>query len=183
MPYVPRTSTTSPTAMANNPWWYSTGNIYYPNYGLPNCTCYCFGRIGELKNAFDYSLPGGNGGDWWPNAVSAGVIPTGQTPALGAIACYADLNGVYLGHVSIVEEIDSSGNIRTSNSGYPSTYFWYSGWLTAGDYTENWMHQNGRNYYCQGFIYAYDLPPTPGDPKEWLFAIRYKRRWKRKWRI
>ena len=162
MAYVPRTSTTVPTAMQNNPWWYSTGNKYYPNYGLPNCTCYCYGRVGELLGHFDTRVPSGDGGQWYPNAVAAGQLQVGSTPALGAISCYADRNGVFLGHVSIVEEIDANGNIRTSNSGYPDTYFWYSGWLTAGDYTEGWMHQGGRDYYHQGFIYAYEEPsPTP----------------------
>lgn len=187
MPYVPRTSITSPTVMQDNPWWYSSGNIYYPTYGLPNCTCYCYGRVGEYSGAFDTRLPGGNGGQWWPNAAAAGILPMGQEPALGAIACYADLNGNYLGHVSIVEEIDSAGYIRTSNSGWPSTYFWYSNWLTPGDYTEPWMHQPGssglpRDYYCQGFIYVYELPPTPGGSDDdyymlWLQNERLKKKW------
>lgn len=176
MPYVPRTSTTSPTPMQDNPWWYSTGNIYYPRFGLPNCTCYNFGRVAEYQGAFNYNLPGGNGGEWYPNAVAAGILPVGTIPVLGAIACYADRNGVYLGHVSIVEEIDANYNIRTSNSGYPSSYFWYSGWLAAGDYTESWMHQGGRDYYFQGFIYPGEVPPAPGEDEELLLMLLRRRR-------
>lgn len=163
MAYVPRTSTTSPTPMQNNPWWYSTGNKYYPNYPLPNCTCYCYGRVGEFMGAFDTRVPNGNGGEWYPNAVAAGELQVGQVPQLGAIACYYDPSGVYLGHVSIVEEVDENWRIRTSNSGYPDTYFWYTDWLSYDDgYLENWMIQRG--YEFQGFIYPYDTPPEPGPP-------------------
>lgn len=182
MAFTPRTSTTVPTAMQNNSWWYSSGNIYYPTYGLPNCTCYCYGRIGEILGHFETRLPGGDGGQWWPNAVAQNRLPLGQTPALGAIACYADLNGVYLGHVSVVEEIDSSGRIRTSNSGYPSSYFWYSGWLTAGDYTESWMHQGGRDYYCQGFIYAYEVPSSGGITDEDYYILWLQNEGLKRWR-
>ena len=165
MAYVPRTSTTSPTAMQGNPWWYSTGNKYYPGFPLPNCTCYCYGRVGEFMGAFDTRVPSGDGGQWYPNAVAAGELQVGQVPQLGAIACYYDTTGQFRGHVSIVEEVDENWRIRTSNSGYPDVYFWYSNWLSYEDgYLESWMTQGGRHYAFQGFIYPYDTPPEPGPP-------------------
>lgn len=155
MAYVPRTSTTSPTAMQNNPWWYSTGNIYYPNNPLPNCTCYTYGRIGEINGEFNTDLPLANGGDWYDRVASAGIIPVGFLPAVGGIVTYKDPQGQYFGHCCVVEEIDSQGRIRTSNSGYPDVYFWYSNWLSPEDgYLESWMMDRG--YVYQGCIYTYD---------------------------
>ena len=51
MAFVPRLSTTDPTPMQGNPWWYSNGNIYYAyGHGLPNCTAYAYGRFAEIAN-------------------------------------------------------------------------------------------------------------------------------------
>lgn len=115
--------------------------------------------------AFDTRVPSGDGGQWYPNAVAAGELQVGQIPQLGAIACYYDTTGQFRGHVSIVEEVDENWRIRTSNSGFPDVYFWYSDWLSYEDgYLESWMTQGGRHYAFQGFIYPYDTPPEPGPP-------------------
>ena len=136
--------------MLNNPWWYSSGNIFYSSgYGLPNCTCYAYGRYAEIRGAFA-NLPTGDAGTWWDRASG---FTKGQTPALGAIACYASLSGTGgPGHVSVVEEINGS-QITTSNSGWGGPYFWTATVDAANGYTESWMSDAGRDYYLQGFIY------------------------------
>lgn len=72
----------------NNFHWYSDNPFYQSGYGMPNCTCYAWGRFWEIG---DYSgtgenkptqLPTGDGGQWWGRAVSDGYYQTGQTPAL-----------------------------------------------------------------------------------------------------
>ena len=177
MSFVPRLSVNSPTYMGatseypnGNPWWYSNGNKYYRSgYGLPNCTCYCYGRVGEYLGDFDVRVPNGDGGQWYPNAVSAGLLPVGSTPALGAIACWYDPNGQYAGHVAIVEEIATDGTLTLSNSGWidrpvpPWTFnFWVSYVNSSNGYREQWMVNRG--YQLQGFIYTYEEPPTPPTP-------------------
>ena len=166
MAYIPRLSTSSPTVMQNNPWWYSSGNRFYAaGYGLPNCTCYCYGRTGEITGAFNTDLPYGDGGTWYNYIVSRGIIPVGSEPKLGAIACWYDPNGVYAGHVAQVEEISADRNtITLSNSGYPSNYFWTASVTRANNFTEQWALNRG--YVLQGFIYVYNdpTPPTPPTP-------------------
>lgn len=153
-----------------NEKWYSTGNIYYPNYRLPNCTCYAYGRFWEILGT-NPNLASGNGEDWWHNINN---YPKGQTPQLGAIACWDGGVG-YDGHVAIVEQITADG-IVTSNSGYyrpissypPDTpsYFWTETCYFTNGTRSSW--QASRNYVFQGYIY------NPGaTPLEWITGNRY----------
>ena len=170
---VPRTSTTNPTNMSGNPWWYSSGNPFYPNYPLPNCTCYAYGRVGEICGAFNTNIPLGNAGTWYPTAEAQGILPVGQEPAAGAIICWYDPNGNNLGHVAIVEYVNDDGSIFTSNSGYPSDYFWTKTLTRSSGYIDSWMIS--RDYVCQGFIYTYDMPPVSEDDALLLLALRRRR--------
>ena len=142
-------------------WWYSNGNIFYASgYGLDvnngNCTCYAYGRWGEIRNAFA-NLPSGDAGTWWDNVTG---FEKGSTPRLGAIACYHDPNGIRLGHVSIVEVIEGD-NIKTSNSGWGGPFFWVAENLNPSNgYRQQWQIDYG--YVLQGFIYLDKyIPPTP----------------------
>lgn len=164
MAFVPRLSTTIPTQMLGNPWWYSSGNPYYgTQYEMPNCTAYTCGRVGE-ENGYFKSLPGGNGGDWWNNGIAMG-LPHGYQPQLGGIMCYYDPDGIHDGHVCVVEIIDpNTGEVTTSNSGYQSPrYFWLDTVSPQGNYVDtadNWLIN--RNYVYQGCLYVLDnAPPTP----------------------
>lgn len=153
------------SGMLNNFKWYSENIFYQAGYGLPNCTCYAWGRFWEESND-DWSstankptqLPTGDGGQWWGQNQQSGAYPSGQVPKLGAVICFEDNNGGS-GHVAIVEEIDSNGNLTTSNSAYGGTYFWTDTVVNVGG-TYNWSH-----YTCQGFIYnplvTPEPPPTP----------------------
>lgn len=144
MAFTPRLTS---SGMQGNPWWYSNGNPFYAsNYGLPNCTCYAYGRYAEIRNGFA-ALPISDGGQWWGD-VSA-QFQKGQTPALGAVACWYDPNGG-AGHVAIVEELQQNGDITTSNSAWRSTYFYLEHLTRASNYQYS-------NYIFQGFIYM-DMP-------------------------
>lgn len=145
MSFVPRLNS---NGMYNNPWWYSNGNVFYSaGYGLPNCTCYAYGRYAEIRNAFA-PLPTGDAGEWYDAATS---FSRGQTPKLGAVVCYGDDNQTNPGHVAIVEVINSDGSIVTSNSAYNSTYFWTETVTASSNYTPTWAVNRG--YHLQGFIY------------------------------
>lgn len=57
-------------------------------FGLPNCTCYAWGRFWEIgdpnstKIHKPTQLPTGDGYVWWERAVASGYYQTGQTPKL-----------------------------------------------------------------------------------------------------
>lgn len=131
----------------DSPWWYSTGNIFYAaGYGMPNCTCYAYGRFAEIAGAFQ-KLPGGNGGEWWAQSEPL-PYKRGQEPKLGAVICF---NG-NPGHVAVVEEISDGGeNILTSNSAYQGTFFWTETLTKSAGYVPTWARNLG--YSLGGFIY------------------------------
>lgn len=151
----------------NSRYWYTDNPFYTAGYGLPNCTCYAWGRWYEITGNAP-SLPLGDGGTWFDDAKASG-LPVGKTPKLGAIACFGKTGGA--GHVCVVEEIHADGTITTSNSGYnrpiapypPDTRSYF---FTSHHNKNNiapWM--NG-NYYFQGFIYLENTPdpPIPSHP-------------------
>lgn len=148
----------------NNPKWYDENIFYQSGYGMPNCTCYAWGRFWEESNddPNDMSnkptaLPTGDGGQWWEQNLNSGAYPSGYIPNVGAVICFSDNNGG-AGHVAIVEEIDNNGNLACSNSAYGGTYFFLSTVNLLDGY--NWSH-----YTFQGFIYnpifPIPIPPTP----------------------
>lgn len=170
MAFIPRLNS---SGMLNNPKWYSENVFYNAGYGLPNCTCYAWGRFWEESND-DWSsmnrkptnLPTGDGGQWWQQNLDSGAYESGQIPKLGAVICFSDNYGG-AGHVAIVEQIDPNGNLTTSNSAYGGTYFWTDTVVNVGG-TYNWSH-----YTCQGFIYNpytdSPVPPTPTEHKKRKF--------------
>lgn len=160
---------------------YYSDNIFYQNgFGMPNCTCYAWGRFWEIGDPNDdgsnkpVNLPTVNGGQWFPSAVASGYYETGQTPQLGAVICFSDNNGG-AGHVAIVEEISSDGTITCSNSAYQGTFFFLS-YITPNNGRYDWSH-----YTCQGFIYnPYAFQPVPPTPQKssnhWKDFILSKRK-------
>ena len=164
MAFIPRLTD---AGIRNNPKWYSDNPFYQSGWGLPNCTCYAYGRWYELLGTKPTFLPLGDAGTWWNNFPSN--IQKGQTPELGAIACWYDPYGYYAGHVAVVEEIYSPTHILTSNSGYQGTFF-----FTEDNYQSNdWIGASisHRPYRFQGFAY---LPgSTPGQTWEWIKGNYY----------
>lgn len=127
---------------------YYNDNIFYKcGYGMPNCTAYVWGRWYELLG-IKPKVYTGNAENWFPKGTSYDGYERGQSPKLGAIACWRkgqagnDKDGA--GHVAIVEEIYADGSILTSNSGYKASLFYTKkiakGYALSG-------------YAFQGFIY------------------------------
>lgn len=105
--------------------YYFKNNIFYKSgYGMPNCTCYAYGRIYELLKSKPKKLPTNNAENWYNDT----LYKKGSIPKLGSIICFSKgkiHNGSDgRGHVGVVEEIKSDGTIITSNSGYKSKYFY-----------------------------------------------------------
>lgn len=147
----------------NNFHWYSENPFYLAGYGMPNCTCYAWGRFWEIGDPLSVGsnkpvgLPTSDGGSWWGDNQRTGNYESGQTPQLGAVICFSDDYGGS-GHVAIVEHIDTNtGDLICSNSAWRGTYFFTSNVYASNGY--NWSH-----YTFQGFIYNPNAEPTPPPP-------------------
>lgn len=129
-----------------NQYYYSLNPFYQSGYGLPNCTCYAWGRFYEISGQRP-TLGLGNAEDWYgyPDGYARG-----QTPKLGAVLCWrkgaAGDNSDGAGHVEIVEAINADGTIVTTGSAYNGYFFRTK---TRSD-DGNW---SGGDYIFQGFIY------------------------------
>lgn len=120
---------------------------------LANCTGYVHGRWMEIGNTnTDYNLSTGNANEYYNHADG---YERGSEPKLGAILC---LGGGANGHVAIVEEILSDGNIMCSESNYDGPIFRY----VQRDRATGWkMHGGSTVGGFQGFIYHPNISPTP----------------------
>ena len=159
--FVPREDD---SGIRGNPYYYSDNPFYQSGYGMPNCTCYAWGRAWELTGERP-TLPTSNGGEWWIDVGSE--YEKGQEPRLGAIACWYDPSGVGSGHVAVVEAISTNpSTIATSNSAWQGTFWWMETCtFRNGGYYSDWMIRRG--YKFQGFIYLplqYGMPVPPQPP-------------------
>ena len=169
MAYVPRLND---NGIRGNYKWYSRNPFYQSGYGLPNCTCYAWGRFWEIGDPSNTGanrphLPTGNGNQWYGQVV--GYQKNSYTPKLGSVVCFG---GASPGHVAIVEEIRDNGNtIVTSNSDWKGTFFYTETLRRRSDGKFRHPHRS-KLYLSQGFIYnpyAEDTPsptPTPTSSKE-----------------
>lgn len=167
--FVPRLTD---AGMQGNPWWYSSGNPFYPTYGLPNCTCYAYGRYAEIRNGFA-PLPTGDAKTWWGRA--QGHFQCGQVPQLGAVLCWGTNVESSPGHVAVVEEIAPNGDITLSNSSWGGPYFFVSTATASSGYSNPYV----SHYFFQGFIYndAEPTPPVPASGKKmpiWMYLKSYR---------
>lgn len=163
--FTPRLSS---SGIEQNDYYYSNNPFYQSGYGLPNCTCYAWGRFWECQGTSGSrpNLSLGNAEDWWGHTSDG--YQRGQTPKVGAVICWrkgvAGDNSDGAGHVGIVEAVNDDGTIVTSESAYNGYFFR----TKTRNPTTNW---DGGEYTFQGFIYnptAFDgsdsptaEPPTP----------------------
>ena len=140
----------------NNAFYYSNQNIYYKSgYGMPNCTAYALGRYAEISGKW---LPCRNNAETWFDVAVKNGLRTGKTPQLGAVICWSvgakgfKDGGDGAGHVAIVEEILSNGNIVCSGSAYKGNTFTYTIYFANKNY--EWSNsKTGYKYKFEGFIY------------------------------
>lgn len=149
--------TSAPTT--SNSYYYASNPFYKAGYGMPNCTCYAYGRFWELAGGSKPTLSTRDAERWWGTQDG---YDRGQTPKRGAVACWrrgdatTDSDGA--GHVAIVEHINADGSWICSNSAWKST-LWYEKTIRP----ENGNTWNS-NYTFQGFIYNpvdFDSDPEP----------------------
>ncbi len=128
----------------NNPYYYSNKNVFYKHgYGMPNCTCYAWGRAYEILGKepqlciYDAHL-------WYGYNKDNRIYAYGQEPKLGAIACWKYKN-YDSGHVAVVEKI-TDDTVYFSNSAWGGSEFYVNS--TPIDEPEK-----GMNWIFQGYIY------------------------------
>lgn len=153
--------------MLNNPYWYSSEyNFSIADLRLPNCTCYCLGRLSEIagKNCKKEAFPNGI-----PNAKSWMQYCSwehGNTPKLGSIAVW----GGNYGHVATVEQILPNGAVVVSQSNYQAKKDYYSDnyFQTRTYKCEVGKNTSGVGLPFLGYIYN---PYAEGDD----MLIKFKR--------
>ena len=146
-----------------NRLWYSDNPFYQNGYGLPNCTCYAWGRAWEIGGGTTAHRPTFSTSDaeYWYSTQDG--YERGSSPALGSVLCLADGPYSGAGHVAVVEVINSDRSIVVSESAYGAYYF-----QTETLYPPNYLPVEG--YVFQGFIY-YPYGggrPVGGGKKIWL---------------
>lgn len=122
---------------------------------LSNCVGYAFGRVAEILGGYikiGYTAGGKpyTARKWYP---ANDGLPRGQTPKLGAVACWVR-NDNESGHVCIVEKIYDDGSWQSSESAYNG-----AAWKTR-KYPKS-SYRSG--YKFQGFIY---IPFEPTEDLE-----------------
>ena len=133
--YTPRTTAPS----TSNRFYYSDNVFYQSGFGIPNCTCYAWGRFYELSGERP-KLSTSNAENWYNHSDG---YKRGKTPKLGAVIVWAkgsvgnESDGA--GHVAIVEQINSDGSIVTSNSAWGGSEFY--------------MQNIGSNYALSGYTF------------------------------
>lgn len=136
---------------SSNTYYYANNPFYASGYGLPNCTCYAWGRFWECQGSAGSrpKLSLNNAEDWY--GYTSDGYERGQTPKVGAVICWRkgvagdDSDGA--GHVGIVEAVNDDGTIVTSESAYNGYLFRTKTRSNDG----NWG--GGSAYTFQGFIY------------------------------
>lgn len=164
MSFTPRL--TAP--LTSDPLYYSNLNPYYANgYGMPNCTCYAWGRAYEILESRP-TLPYGNAENWYPNVTA---YPRTQTESLGAIMCWENTaeDG---GHLAVVEVITAQGVLLVSESAYQQWVFRTHTYT----YPYNW-----GNYVFQGFIDILGGAPVGYDRDNRFKFVLYN--WKKRRRL
>lgn len=153
-----------------NRLWYADNPFYQNGYGLPNCTCYAWGRFWEIGGGTPETRPALSLGDayqWWNYADG---YERGNKIELGAVVCYSGGDYSGLGHVAVVEQIFDDYAV-VSNSAYDSYYWQLDNIALNGTFPRG-------HYTFQGFIYNPNGggKPSGASKKIWL----YKRKL---WRI
>lgn len=132
---------------------------------LANCVGYASGRFNEIINiarettGCTYTTLNCNAVGFKERAEAAG-LKTGFTPRRGAIMCWGKEGAA--GHVAIVERVNNSNSVYTSESGWGSSaIFWNS---TRSNNNGRWGI--GAGYYFRCFIYLPDDVQKAIDAEE-----------------
>lgn len=159
--FSPRLSAPS----SSNKYYYSNLNVFYKyDYGMPNCTAYAYGRAYEILGS-EPKLSWNNAEQWYGYNKANGYYKYGQTPKVGAIACWSYSYGG--GHVAVVEKVEN-GVITLSNSAYSGDNFYIS---TASISDPKVGGNKGWNF--QGYIYLGDFSGSTSTTQATTKKVTY----------
>jgi surface antigen len=119
---------------------------------LPSCEAYAWGRFSEILGE-SHKLSTGSAKTWYS---ADDGYKRGDTPIIGAIACWTSSA---TGFVAVVEQVKEDGSIITSESNWDDKIesdTWQLANRTKGD--GNWGMPS--SYTFQGFIYCPTITPT-----------------------
>lgn len=120
---------------------------------LANCVGYAYGRFNEIASCPDMWYLAPRNAELFVTIAKQQGLTVGTEPKLGAVMCWQKgetLDGSDgAGHVAVVEVIQSSGAITTSESGYNAQKPFWTTVRTKGN--GNWGQSAG--YKFLGFIY------------------------------
>lgn len=140
----------------SNKYYYSDKNTFYKyGWGMPNCTCYAWGRAYEILKT-EPQLCIYSAYLWYDYNKENKIYSYGQKPKLGAIACWVYKEGT-AGHVAVVEKI-TKDTIYYSNSAWGGEEF-YVDTSPIDDPTGGW-----DAWVFQGFIYIGEYESS--EPQE-----------------
>lgn len=163
MKFVPRTECPKP----DNVWYCRKGHggespciagkpEKWPGSVLANCVGYTFGRVAEvlghfIKIGYTYGGKPYSAHNWYG---AKDGLPRGQTPKLGAVACWVKNDGKS-GHVCNCEEVYDDLSWQSSESAYNG-----AAWKTRKYPKTSYR----KGFTFQGFIYIpLELDPEPVD--------------------
>lgn len=156
MNFIPRTTAPSKT----NKFYYSNINSYYKNnMGMPNCTCYTYGRGLEVTEGKADLPKNANAKSWY--SITRGGYKKDMTPSVGAIICFSG-GKKGKGHVAFVEFVNPDKTIKTSNSAHQGTNFYMQ--TLKPPY-------NFGTYKLQGFIHLLEEPKPP-EPTHIYYIVK-----------
>lgn len=159
--FSPRLSAPS----SSNKYYYSNLNVFYKyGYGMPNCTAYAYGRAYEILGS-EPNLSWNNAEQWYDYNKSNGYYKYGQTPKVGAIACWSYNGGG--GHVAVVEKVEN-GQITFSNSAWSGQNFYLS-YASTSD-----KNAGGNSWWnFQGYIYLGDFSGSTSTTQATTKKVTY----------
>ena len=169
--FVPRMTAPYSGTGVDDLYFQNPRNAYNPEYAMPNCTCYSWGRVLELGNLNNLTITSdgslGNGGRWGDVGYLGSSWVKGSTPKLGAVAVWTEAGSA--GHCGVVEEIHDDGTYVCSNSGWYrpiDTTNWHYFFLTNCT-SDNRIFYNGSewgNYQFKTFLYPPYISDSPTPP-------------------
>lgn len=155
--FTPRTSAPE----NSNAWYYSSRNPYYTSGLAGQCTWYAWGRASEILGTSYVQKANGNGGKFWVNRRTDLYQSTSSdAPRVGALACAT--GGSSVGHVAVVESIESDGTIVFSEYWGSSDRGFHLMRYRSG---AAWARGSaGAGATFQGYIYLQSSEPVNHDP-------------------
>lgn len=131
---------------------------------MPNCTAYAYGRAYEILGS-EPKLSWNNAEQWYSYNKSNGYYKYGQTPKVGAIACWSYNGGG--GHVAVVEKVEN-GQITFSNSAWSGQNFYLS-YASTSD-----KNAGGNSWWnFQGYIYLGDFSGSTSTTQATTKKVTY----------